>query len=95
MYSNIVNLVYLGNTESIELLPNIVNNHTTAKIESDISRKAQIRIIDVSGKVVYENNVQLKAGENKINLDLHELIPGNYTFHLRPMNVKPVKFTKQ
>ena len=95
MYSNIVNLVYLGNTESIELLPNIVNNQTTAKIESDISRKAQIRIIDVSGKVVYENNVQLKAGENKINLDLHELIPGNYTFHLRPMNVKPVKFTKQ
>jgi len=95
MYSNIVNLVYLGNTESIELLPNIVNNHTTAKIVSDISRKAQIRIVDVSGKVVYENTLQLKAGENKINLDLHELIPGNYTFHLRPMNVKPVKFTKQ
>jgi hypothetical protein len=81
--------------ESVALLPNIVTDKTTAQVISNYEGKAQIRILDITGKIVYSDVANLQRGENKINLDLHELAAGNYTFHIKPLNVRPVKFTKQ
>jgi hypothetical protein len=49
----------------------------------------------MAGREVYKQNVTLHTGENKIDLNLQDLAGGNYTFHVKPLNVKPVKFTKQ
>lgn len=81
--------------ESVALLPNIVTDKTMAHVISNFSGKAQIRVLDITGKIVYSNVANLQMGENRINLDLHELSSGSYTFHIKPLNVAPVKFTKQ
>jgi hypothetical protein len=81
--------------ESIALIPNLVTDRTTALVVSNVSGRAQIRIMDITGKVVYNNIAEIRSGENRIELDLRDLAPGNYTFHIKPLNVKPVKFTKQ
>jgi hypothetical protein len=84
-----------GNKESVILLPNVVADRTTARIISTVSGTAELRIIDITGKVVYNTTTTLKAGENNVNLDLHNLAAGSYTLHVRPLKVAPVKFIKQ
>ncbi len=80
---------------SVVLLPNNVANTTTALITTNSSIKAELRVVDITGKVVYQSTANLKTGENRIDLDLHQLASGTYTLHVKPLNVAPVRFNKQ
>ncbi len=84
-----------ANKASVVLLPNNVTNTTTALIVTNSSIKAELRVVDITGKVVYHNTANLKAGENRVSLDLHQLASGTYTLHVKPLNVAPVRFNKQ
>ena len=84
-----------ANKASVVLLPNNVTNTTTALIITNSSIKAELRVVDITGKVVYHNTANLKAGENRVSLDLHQLASGTYTLQVKPLNVAPVRFNKQ
>ena len=80
--------------ESITLLPNIVTERTTAKVVSNVAAKAQITILDITGKVVYKHTADLKKGTNMIDLDLSTLSQGSYLLHIKPLGAAPAKFIK-
>jgi hypothetical protein len=81
-------------TESITLLPNVVNQRTVAKVVAATPVKAQVLVMDVTGKIVYKSGTDLKKGVNMIDIDLSSLSQGSYILHIKPLNVAPAKFIK-
>lgn len=60
--------------------PNPANSNMNIILNSTASSKTAIYIIDNLGQVVTEKTVNdIVKGENKISLDIHDLLPGTYT----------------
>ncbi|GIV27824.1 MAG: hypothetical protein KatS3mg027_1638 [Bacteroidia bacterium] len=64
--------------ESVQLLPNPTNENTTLSVYSNNIIDAEIRIVDVSGKIIDSQNVQLTIGNNEFNLNTSVLEKGIY-----------------
>lgn len=84
-----------GNQESVILIPSVVTDRTTVQIHAAVKGKAELRIADVTGRVVHSSNAMLSPGENRIGLDLHNLAPGTYILQVKSVKAAPVRFIKQ
>ena len=77
IYSNILsyNFAKGGN---MFVYPNPIHNSAVFSITLASASSASLRILDISGKEVYKQVIRMKAGNNKIPLDLKNLSPGMY-----------------
>lgn len=83
-FSNVINLDFRGKNESVEkLYPNpskngLVNLKYFAKSYDFVN----VRVLDVSGKMVINKNQAITKGNNNLRFDFSELNPGIYVFRI-------------
>ncbi len=63
---------------SYRIYPNPVGNQLQARVESNESRVAQIKITNESGQIVWEGSNRFYSGSNTLNIDVSNLQPGVY-----------------
>lgn len=63
---------------SLTLLPNPVQNKTTATINAIADETLQLKVIDNAGRIVKLVTVSLVKGKNNLVLDMNDLKPGLY-----------------
>ncbi|MCB0706424.1 MAG: T9SS type A sorting domain-containing protein, partial [Saprospiraceae bacterium] len=76
-------LVDLGLTYNLKTYPNPANNSLFIEFNSPISKKANLRFFDSSGKLIFRNEVDIKPGQNLLEADLSHLPNGNYQFTIK------------
>lgn len=94
-YSNIVRLNGKAGASQAALLPNMVTDKATLQLTAGDAGKAQLRVLDITGREVYQQEVNINTGTNAIMLDLHTLPVAAYTLQVIMNNeMIPVKFVK-
>ena len=79
-YSNVL-VVKLksANTTGFKVYPNIVQSSTTINMVSASRQQASITIVDLSGRIIRQNQVSIQAGTNNMQInDLEKLSRGQY-----------------
>lgn len=66
----------------LNLYPNPFLDQTTLSINTKESCNSQIKVVDITGKVVYLKSQMLGVGENKILLNFNNISSGNYILYL-------------
>ena len=70
--------------KSFNVYPTFINSPATLELKSEKSEQATFRLVDYSGRVVFQQSIQLSAGVNTIAINgLDRLPEGNYiaVFH--------------
>ncbi len=84
-YSNV--LMFRGNNptqSSFKVFPSIINSNATVSVHSDKSGNAQFNLVDISGRLVYQQNLTIQEGTNNIVLTgFDKLSTGNYVAIVR------------
>jgi hypothetical protein len=82
-------------SEGISILPNPNNGDFNIQIESNsILNNTNLIVMDLTGKIIYSKEIDIKTGVNSISMVLEDKKPGAYLVSL-PENsdkFKPVKF---
>lgn len=84
-YSKIISLVRSNHsiTSMVKsIYPNPVNQEMTISITSEMEDDIEIRIVDITGKVLLQQNHSLVLGENKLIVGLSNLPSGAYFTHI-------------
>lgn len=87
----------LENILSSNLYPNPTNGNTTLTLNSEIADTYIIRILEMNGKIIETNTVQVLSGENEFQINSSNLINGVYMLSITDSNLtsKVVRFVKQ
>jgi hypothetical protein len=97
-YSHVVRVSASGSSmiQDVSMSPTVVSNSAVLQLTAEQNAKAQIHIVDMSGREVFKSSNDLNAGANSISLDLSVLAQGSYILHIKMENgdVVPVKFVK-
>ncbi|HMU44872.1 MAG TPA: T9SS type A sorting domain-containing protein [Chitinophagaceae bacterium] len=97
-YSNVI-MIRKGGTkvDGIVLSPNPVasNGSLTVRFESGLSKSVEIRVIDMSGRVVLKQYNNVQEGSNSVSIkNMSGLMPGTYVLQMNDgVAVENVKFT--
>ncbi len=62
----------------VNLFPNPATDHVQLLLDSDVSGKATLEIMDVSGKTLRQQAEGLQPGENRFDVNTSDLAPGQY-----------------
>ncbi len=90
-YSEIRKVMLTSTHEKFKAWYNGSTNKTEAIIYYDKETKAHIRMIDIQGKLIAEQNLTLEKGVSQIQLDMYGLAQGMYTLYLVDGNSVEVK----
>lgn len=93
-YSNVIVIETKNEVNSGILYPNPTNDIINYGFTSEENEKLEIKVLDMVGKVVIRNEVELNVGNNKIPINLTELISGNYTIVIKHTNSGVTKTSK-
>jgi hypothetical protein len=63
-----------GNT-GVKLLPNPASSYLQLSIQSEENTTGDLTIVDVSGRIVYQEKLGLKQGLNHVNLPVIQQLP--------------------
>lgn len=74
---------------SIAAYPNPVKNNLTVYVNADNSSKTELTMVDITGRIVNRQAVQLQKGANTIAVNVSKLAPGAYLVKLN--GLKSVK----
>jgi PQQ-dependent dehydrogenase (s-GDH family) len=77
-YSNVVSIALSEKVEKISVIPNPVQGVSKVYITVINGGTANWKVVDNSGVVVLQNNLQLKPGANSLSLDMTRLAAGIY-----------------
>ncbi len=90
-YNNTLNAISTLSDENngLSLFPNPSNNTTTLEFNSIEQTSADVSISDMQGRAIYTAHENFNAGQNRINLNLHNYSPGIYmvTIHNNELNI--------
>ncbi len=80
VYHSRIVVVFAGtnNQNLITLYPTITRGSATLSVTSPDSKRLQVTVSGVQGTIIQHHFMQLKAGENRLNIDLSSLSPGTY-----------------
>ncbi len=82
-YTDVKSIVFTYLAGKITISPNPVTDNITVQLSADRASSIKIALYDYSGKIVYEKNVPVAAGDNSIRLtDLRNPAPGIYYIKL-------------
>lgn len=62
----------------LNMYPNPTDGNAFVNFSSEKSESAQLRLLDITGKMVLQENVNINSGENQLNLDFSQLTEGVY-----------------
>jgi len=62
----------------LNMYPNPTNGNAFVNFSSEKSESAQLRLSDITGKLVLQKNVNINSGENQLILDFSQLSDGVY-----------------
>ena len=93
-YSNVIAIEIKGEINSGVLYPNPTSDIINYGFTSEENEILEIKVLDMVGKVVIRNEVELNVGNNKIPINLTELISGNYTIVIKHTNSGVTKTSK-
>jgi len=71
---------YLAQNISLANIPNPVVAETMIEVAADISGEFQFTVLDVAGKLMHSQQVQLTTGYNSFNYDASDLEAGMYIY---------------
>lgn len=80
--ASIIDLFREGDQQSVSLYPNPVQDVLYADLYTASAAKLLIRISDMQGKVIHQENILSQAGQNHLSIDTHELQPSHYTVEI-------------
>ncbi len=81
---------------SVALYPNPVSDALNLKIRAKASQTMQVRILNLYGKVVYQDEIRVRQGENQQELPLKQLDPAQYFIEIRGSEkVQQKRFIKE
>lgn len=82
--------------EGIKMFPNPVQTDLSIAFSSQKAMDYELRISDLTGKVVSQGNQQANAGINAARINVANLVPGLYLAEIRTGNsIRTLKFVKQ
>lgn len=82
-YSNIVTInIGANGTSTVSVYPNPTDQYTTVVINSSMEQSIKWKLVDASGRVLQSKQINLRKGENRINLDLNSYKSGVYYLQL-------------
>ena len=70
-------------TTELTLYPNPANNHFTVNVTSPEAQTVEVSILHLSGQIVQQQSVQMKAGYNSVEVDASVLSPGVYLLQVQ------------
>ncbi|MEJ7611463.1 MAG: T9SS type A sorting domain-containing protein [Ferruginibacter sp.] len=80
----------------ISVYPNPVDAFLNLEIQSALNETAEIRVTDITGKVIRYSTKQLSKGRNTLTLPMSTLLPGNYMILITtPAQRITVRFVKR
>lgn len=85
-FSKVIRLTMSASRSALNVYPNPVKNSFSASFTSPESGKATVLITSTMGQVVYKNILDVKNGNNILNVDVPQLQTGMY--YLQIMNDK-------
>lgn len=71
---------YLAQNIALANIPNPVIDQTTIEVTSDISGDFQFTVLDVAGRLMHSEQIQLTSGYNSFNYDATDLGAGMYIY---------------
>lgn len=74
-----------------EVYPNPVADNAILKIENANGEEVQLLLYDISGKLIYEKNMQIGTGDQEMALPVHQLHTGIYFVTLKAGNYTVTK----
>jgi hypothetical protein len=81
---------------NVEVFPNPTNKNLHIGVRNSISDDGNIIIMDLSGKIVHQENIELNNGYNLVNLDIENLSKGVYVIKILSTDIKHIeKIIKQ
>lgn len=93
-YHQVVSVNMGGATSSIRILPNPVNDFTSLQLDQAFEQDTQVRIYDLTGRVVFANN--WAAGQQQLDLNLSFLANGSYVIRIENQEeIITERFVKQ
>lgn len=82
-------------SSALNLYPNPATDFVNISFENDKNEKAEIQIIDASGKVMSKQNTGIVKGFNNISVGINGLAKGSYTVVvMRIRRIETIKFVK-
>jgi hypothetical protein len=88
--SNQTSVTYVGVDEIVnaqfnfDVYPNPSNGEVSVALQSNTSANAQLRVIDLTGNVVYHSSINIVPGKNTLPLDIN-LSSGIYMVEVHTM----------
>ncbi len=76
----------LGDKVEMSIFPNPMQTNITVELENITEGVAQLEILDMTGRKVYQKTESMSAGFNQVTLDLQSLSKGLYLVRLRDSN---------
>jgi Secretion system C-terminal sorting domain len=79
-YSNVLMIKGKVNaTKGFKVYPNIVQSSATISVASETKQQASMSIVDLSGRMIRQNSLQMQPGNNSMQINgLEKLSTGNY-----------------
>jgi len=74
----LVNVPQLASKQGLSVYPNPANTTINVLLSVDEPSKANLKIVDNSGKVIKYEQIQLSKGANNLSYDVHSLVSGVY-----------------
>ncbi|MFI5171560.1 MAG: T9SS type A sorting domain-containing protein [Chitinophagales bacterium] len=86
-----------GNTAWLNIFQNNTSENLSININTTLPGRYSLELIDLSGRLVYDNERFLNSGENNLNLNIENLTGGLYLLALKQNNIilTTEKFIKQ
>lgn len=83
-----------ANEDKWEIYPIPVVDQASVFVSSTKNETAVLKIIDLNGRVVQTQVIQIEAGNNQIDLDVKKLSQGTYFIIMEKTTLQPLKFIK-
>lgn len=80
IYSQILSVKNGGIIKNLELYPNPTKNQLNITLKADASQTATLQVFNMQGKLVYQHQRNLQAGQNILAIDVAKLPAGMYSF---------------
>lgn len=77
-YSKIVTVTLNNPADKITIRPNPTEGAINISIPSAVGGKAQWKIMDNTGRIILQNSIELRTGNNLLNLNVTKLSAGSY-----------------
>ncbi len=93
-YSAVQSVSKNRDESTMNITPNPVTHTAAINFKADITGDFQVAMSNTLGQLVQLKTMALLRGENKIELDMEQLIPGNYFIKIYSVNSSKIKIQK-